>query len=973
MRFFTKILLAILILLLTPKEILSVASDNYSWVTITNGLTGNKIVGVAVDPTNDSTVYALTSGSGVYKTTNGGTSWSAVNTGLPDTKTVSWGHLYGNMLTIDSTGAVLYANFGGIPYKTTDSGANWASINSGIDICAPNYQIAGVIIDPGNSNHLYAAHVASGCGGGVYESTNQGTSWTRNQIGATNDMWPLAIDPSDTTKMYMSTVHEENYRSTDSGVNWSAMTFPTGYGNYDGQDVAVHPTNHSVLIGLSGGVVRSTDYGVTFSAISTLAGEGVTGIEFAPSNPTIAYVVTTGGKIYSSSDSGATWSLVSTNSVAWNGISISATNSSLLYLGSQGGGMYKSTNGGTSVSAINSGIPTAIVINTASASRSNTSIYYAIAAGGDVYKTTDSGKSWVKKGTLQDPLANFVWTVRVDPNDPTVLYSGVRNIYKSTDSGATWNAVLTAASQSVTNILPRDTFYIDPTNSNNVWFIAAGASNKLYSSIDAGANWSSATTGITGTPERIKVDPTNSQNWYVPATYVWKSSNAGSSWSQTTSGIAAGDSGTSDIAINPSNPAIIYLATGTTVYKSTDSGSSFSSTSLSGESIQTVIVDSSTPTNVYAFGSDSTWYKSTDSGSNWATQPSTNYPAFPKFSAFADPADSTRFISGDLVGTSGSIKIFENYIPLFDQSTFTVSSPPRGVYVAGDTLNFTFTLKNTGPAEATNPAVRIVLPGSLTFVSGSAAVDGTTISDPISGQTITYTGAAPLLQDEYFTLTFQAKINSGISGNVVIDPLVTSSEDTSGTSIADITINVATLESTLSSAGAPTCTTTAPSKAPDLFQINTTGSDATLFFAPAGEPNTNYYISYGKTSAAIGYSTNFSQGRSGGAIKFKIGKLSPKTAYYFKVRGANGCQPGPWSGVLRAITGRGKSIAIFTKFSKFPTFMQFPSTYLPTSRQLVNPTSLPSPRIYSVPTTEPNPPQQATKTKTCTLWGLICW
>ena len=103
------------------------------------------------------------------------------------------------------------------------------------------------------------------------------------------------------------------------------------------------------------------------------------------------------------------------------------------------------------------------------------------------------------------------------------------------------------------------------------------------------------------------------------------------------------------------------------------------------------------------------------------------------------------------------------------------------------------------------------------------------------------------------------------------------------------------------------CGDSAPITAPDLFQIDTNSTQATLYFAPAGNPVSYYFISYGFTSIAEGFSTQFNQGSSPTALSYTINALSPNTTYYFKVRGGNGCMPGNWSSV-KSVTTKGGGI-----------------------------------------------------------------
>lgn len=105
------------------------------------------------------------------------------------------------------------------------------------------------------------------------------------------------------------------------------------------------------------------------------------------------------------------------------------------------------------------------------------------------------------------------------------------------------------------------------------------------------------------------------------------------------------------------------------------------------------------------------------------------------------------------------------------------------------------------------------------------------------------------------------------------------------------------------STGTPGCSAQAPASAPHLFQINTVGTSAILYFAPSQHPYTNYYVSFGDGTKDEGYGAGFELSQTTGALKYDVYKLKPNTRYTFKVRAGNGCMAGPWSSTLAVKTG----------------------------------------------------------------------
>ena len=142
-------------------------------------------------------------------------------------------------------------------------------------------------------------------------------------------------------------------------------------------------------------------------------------------------------------------------------------------------------------------------------------------------------------------------------------------VSKTTDAGVTWHrdTLLT----STTNYMVGNSVAVQPSASNLVY--TAGYSGLFFKSTNAGSSWSLLNTGLTNTY------------------YIY------------------------DIAPNPTNPNIIYLATYNGVYKTTNAGTNWAATSLTG-TVNDVLVHPRGPDTVYA-AANTGFYKSTNAGVNW--------------------------------------------------------------------------------------------------------------------------------------------------------------------------------------------------------------------------------------------------------------------------------------------------------------------------------------------------------------------
>jgi photosystem II stability/assembly factor-like uncharacterized protein len=241
-----------------------------SWTAINTGLPSDAtVIALAIDPTTPSTLYADADtqiyASGpvtrvVYQSTDSGDTWNAATfPGLP---------------TFDPhTPSTLYAATGEGVYKSTDGGASWSAVNTGlIDIAIP---VAALAIDATAPSTLYAGAVATvGQGGGVLQSTNSGANWTAVNTGLPSNasVNALAIDPQLPSTLCAETASAV-FQSTDSGGTWNQTTFP-GLPVFD-------PTIPSTLyVRTDDGVFRSTDSGASWDTVLPVT--GVTALAISP-------------------------------------------------------------------------------------------------------------------------------------------------------------------------------------------------------------------------------------------------------------------------------------------------------------------------------------------------------------------------------------------------------------------------------------------------------------------------------------------------------------------------------------------------------------------------------------------------------------------------------------------------------------------------------------------------------------------
>jgi photosystem II stability/assembly factor-like uncharacterized protein len=166
-----------------------------------------------IDPQTPSTIYGLSSDGKILKSTDGGTNWRPVNLGLP----ADAGGRYGiTSLAIDPQNpTTLYAGNalrGGRVFKTTDGGESWSAVNSGL----PDGGVMALAINPQDPDTIYASTR------GVFKSTNGGAGWTAVNSGLENDIgYPfsaLAIDPQNPDTIYAAGYDTALYKTTNGGA-----------------------------------------------------------------------------------------------------------------------------------------------------------------------------------------------------------------------------------------------------------------------------------------------------------------------------------------------------------------------------------------------------------------------------------------------------------------------------------------------------------------------------------------------------------------------------------------------------------------------------------------------------------------------------------------------------------------------------------------------------------------------------------
>jgi ligand-binding sensor domain-containing protein len=186
----------------TNQGVFLSTNNGTSWTAVNSGLTNVFIRSLVFSGSN---LFAGTYGGGVFLSTNNGNSWAAVNSGLSVNDTV---------MALAVSGTNIFAGtYRGI-FLSTNNGASWTEVNSGLPADTLHRHIYSLAVSGSN---VFAGPL----GGGVYLSTNNGTSWTavNNGLPATPTVFALAVNG---INLFAGSDYGV-FLSTDNGTSWAEI------------------------------------------------------------------------------------------------------------------------------------------------------------------------------------------------------------------------------------------------------------------------------------------------------------------------------------------------------------------------------------------------------------------------------------------------------------------------------------------------------------------------------------------------------------------------------------------------------------------------------------------------------------------------------------------------------------------------------------------------------------------------------
>jgi hypothetical protein len=564
-----------------------------NWLPMGPRNINGRIKCLAVHPTNGQILYAGSAAGGVWKTTDGGQSWTptmhdeeslaigaiAIDPSDPDTVYAGTGEPVYYLSAPGSLPLVDVAWFyeGAGVYRSTDGGGTWT-------LTGPigNEFIYRIAVDPFDPNNLLCAGFSAPTGtGGLCRSTNGGVTWATLQAGVFTD---VLFDPVNAGRAYAAEYNGGVLKSTDSGASWgprnAGLPPATDIGrvsltlaaacpdvlyakienDYTGGCLGVYRTATAAE---GAGWAAVTDPGVDWWFLwwcSHIAAD--------PADTTGNTVWAGGVETARSADGGATWTPVTDASGTFTGSQPPPTHPdqhALVFDPANPNIVYIANDGGVFRGQFNAGAAPPVTWTKASTGLVATQFYdlHASSASRSMFGggAQDNG-SMISTGghSYRHVFGADGGYVAFHPTDPYTVYvqSQGAQIQKSTDGANTFTSV---APQIVPGgglgIFPATVLAIDPANP----LVLFSGTDRVYRTQNGGTNWTPVT-GPIGTVTEIAIAPSSGAVVYAGTLTggLFQSLTSGTSFTPVPAVAGWPTRWLAGIAVHPATSDVVYVS-----------------------------------------------------------------------------------------------------------------------------------------------------------------------------------------------------------------------------------------------------------------------------------------------------------------------------------------------------------------------------------------------------------------------------
>lgn len=642
----------------TSRQLFRSSDDGLTWVPVE--ATGLPIAAAVTSmaTTRVGTILATVDNAGLYRSIDGGASWSRSGdatdgvaaapsgTVIAGSSTplrseddgLTWSPTNHGLITsavtklTEGPDGALYAASQHMPFRSTNAGATWDSISAGV----PRGRMRDIQFDP--QGRLWLSTESSG----VYRSTNRGDAWTPVSAGfVTQRVYDLLF------------VGANAFAATDSGLHISTSGGDT-WSRIDGEfrstptvSLALAPDGAILAGSATVGVLRSTDNGATWGSSNDGLNHTLI-LALLTTRAGTVFAAARGG-IYRSLDSGRTWQFTGRHHYASEPRGLTEMRNGTIYAGAYD--VARSVDNGLKwqlyldvpfynyflVPAVLQHSSGRIYIGTLGAGVGEmvpelgerwkplpVTATRATAANGSVglrtLLATDQGIFHLNRGRLAPKWEAYPVQIDGRPRINAIDFDRDGRIAYAAASDGLYMSLDDRAWTKLEGDLPPGA--ITAIGVNPIAGVAlVGTSAGIYFSISEGATWNRSTSGPNGPVTSFLVSGYGSGQMYAAASGggVWRTEDGGWNWTKLSTGLPAGDV----VSLTQSPRGDLYAAvSGTGIYRSTDNGMTWVALAgLVGRTITSIAMNSF---DVLFAGTDVGIFRSSDGGERFS-QVNTDY------------------------------------------------------------------------------------------------------------------------------------------------------------------------------------------------------------------------------------------------------------------------------------------------------------------------------------------------------------
>lgn len=589
-----------------------------TWIPVFDAQPFLSISCITFDPTNPSVMYVGTGdpdipftsfiGNGVYKSTDGGISWT--NIGLNQQGIITQilvNPLNTNMIYASAMGTPMVRDFNRGIYKTTNGGTSWNQVLN-ID---NQTGVSDMMMDFTNPNIIYACSWSRirtntesfgfSNSSRMYKTTNAGTTWNILSNGLPNTKlarFGICMSKQNANKIYVSvcdsTYNLENiYVSTNGGNSFSALPgsanasgLYNGFGWYFGK-LTVNPTNDNEILIAGVEHYKSSDGGNSFNLNQQPwwnynPHADIHDIQFKSASD---YIIATDGGLYETFDDGGNWyKLDDIPNTQFYKVNYNPFNNNEYLGGAQ--------DNGTMSGGLTSGVNNWLRIFGGDGfqprmDNTDSQIMYAETQNGGLYVSMDAGTSFNNFSSSIDVSDRRNWDMPYvfGGNSNSIMYTGTYRVYKNTTNPfESWSPI---SGDLTDGIIYAERFHniscVDNSSLNTNYIYAGTSDGNVWRSLDDGSIWDSLqmtlpyryVTSIHSSPNVLNnVYVTHSgyrYNQYIP--HIHKSTNNGTNWTDISGDLP--QAGINDMLVLPGYENVLFVASDIGVYYTTNGGANW--------------------------------------------------------------------------------------------------------------------------------------------------------------------------------------------------------------------------------------------------------------------------------------------------------------------------------------------------------------------------------------------------------------